>query len=72
MINPKHVTKGLLFALISFIVKSRKEIWAFIQPYPRWWKLILALIAACFLTVAFLFATNMQWLLFELFGYPQL
>ena len=67
--NPKHLTKALLFALITFLIKSRQDIWDYLKPFPVWWKLVLAFGAASFLTLSFIYATNLEWLLYEWIGF---
>jgi hypothetical protein len=66
--NPKHLTKALLFTVISCVIKSRQQIWEYLKPYPCWWKILIAVAAACFFTLAFIYATNMEWMLYRILG----
>ena len=66
MIPRKTVMKALLAMFISMAIAARSSIWYYLQPLPAWWKLLIALIVAAFVTVAFIFSCGMEGLLFRL------
>lgn len=59
-------TTLILAALTAAVVGARKEIWFYLEPLPKWWKILIAGCVSVFFTLAWIYALGFEWWLLEL------
>ena len=64
--KPRFKTLALLGILVAYVIGARDQIWYEIQPWPRWWKILLAIGFGIFVTLVLIWAFGLEYLLLHL------
>ncbi len=54
--------------LIALAIGARERIWYEIKPWPRWWKLLTAILVGTFVTAVLVWAAGLEYLFFQIFN----
>lgn len=60
MKRSKKLALALLASLVAMAIGARDRIWYEIKPLPRWWKVLLAILAGAFVTAVFIFTAGLD------------
>jgi hypothetical protein len=68
----RPTTLFLISVLIAQIIGARDRIWYEIKPWPKWWKIVLAIGFGIFVTLVLVWACGLEYLLLHLLSikYP--
>ena len=67
----RKTTSALLVAVVAGFISRREQIWDYIKPWPKWWKLLLYLVAGLFVSLVAIWAIGQEWIIYKLIGYNQ-
>ena len=69
MIKPRR-SLALLIAVLVAAWGDRYLILEWIAPWPKWWKIVSAILVGLLVTLTIIWSTGMEWILFYILDIP--